>query len=118
VGVRGILYRPGWLAAQRPGGPAPALRPQTLPGLLDAVTAQFPDRPFVIGEETLSYAGLAARSAGLARGLIARGADRRAGRACPAQRPGEHDGDRVLLAAFGAGLVWGGVVATWGAPRG
>jgi fatty-acyl-CoA synthase len=49
-------------------------RPQTLPGLLDAVAAQFPDRPFVIGEEeTLSYAGLAARSAGLARGLIARG---------------------------------------------
>ena len=28
-----------------------------------------------------------------------------------------HDGDRVLLAAFGAGLVWGGVVATWGAPE-
>jgi 3-oxoacyl-[acyl-carrier-protein] synthase-3 len=26
------------------------------------------------------------------------------------------DGDRVLLAAFGAGLVWGGVVVTWGAP--
>jgi 3-oxoacyl-[acyl-carrier-protein] synthase-3 len=35
-----------------------------------------------------------------------------------AQRAGRlHDGDRVLLAAFGAGLVWGGVVATWGAPR-
>ena len=49
-------------------------RPQTLPGLLDAVAAQFPDRPFVIGEEeTLSYAGLADRSAALARGLIARG---------------------------------------------
>jgi fatty-acyl-CoA synthase len=49
-------------------------RPQTLPGLLDAVAAQFPDRPFVIGEEeTLSYAGLADRSARLARGLIARG---------------------------------------------
>jgi 3-oxoacyl-[acyl-carrier-protein] synthase-3 len=27
-----------------------------------------------------------------------------------------HDGDRVLLAAFGAGLVWGGVVVTWGQP--
>src|SRR3984885_8060497 len=49
-------------------------RPQTLPGLLDAVAAQFPDRPFVIGEEeTLSYASLADRSAALARGLIARG---------------------------------------------
>jgi len=24
-----------------------------------------------------------------------------------------HQGDRVLLAAFGAGLVWGGVVVTW-----
>lgn len=34
-----------------------------------------------------------------------------------AQRDGRlHDGDRVLLAAFGAGLVWGGVVVTWGAP--
>jgi 3-oxoacyl-[acyl-carrier-protein] synthase III len=34
-----------------------------------------------------------------------------------AQREGRlHDGDRVLLAAFGAGLVWGGVVVTWGAP--
>ncbi len=49
-------------------------RTQTLPGLLDAVAAQFPDRPFVIGEEeTLSYAGLADRSARLARGLVARG---------------------------------------------
>lgn len=27
-------------------------------------------------------------------------------------------GDRVLLAAFGAGMVWGGVVITWGAPAG
>jgi 3-oxoacyl-[acyl-carrier-protein] synthase III len=26
------------------------------------------------------------------------------------------DGDRVLLAAFGAGLVWGGVVVTRGGP--
>jgi 3-oxoacyl-[acyl-carrier-protein] synthase-3 len=25
-------------------------------------------------------------------------------------------GDHVLLAAFGAGLVWGGVVVTWGVP--
>lgn len=25
-----------------------------------------------------------------------------------------HDGDRVLLAAFGAGFVWGGTVVTWG----
>ncbi|HVT67604.1 MAG TPA: beta-ketoacyl-ACP synthase 3 [Trebonia sp.] len=32
-----------------------------------------------------------------------------------AQRAGRlHAGDRVLLAAFGAGLVWGGVVVTWG----
>jgi 3-oxoacyl-[acyl-carrier-protein] synthase III len=32
-----------------------------------------------------------------------------------AQQDGRlHDGDRVLLAAFGAGLVWGGVVVTWG----
>ena len=49
-------------------------RPLTLPGLLGEIAAQFPDRPFVIGEEqTLSYAGLAARAAGLARGLVARG---------------------------------------------
>ncbi|MGH3303477.1 MAG: 3-oxoacyl-ACP synthase III family protein [Streptosporangiaceae bacterium] len=35
-----------------------------------------------------------------------------------AQRDGRlHDGDHVLLAAFGAGLVWGGVVVTWGACR-
>ena len=27
-----------------------------------------------------------------------------------------HDGDRVLLVAFGAGLVWGGTVLTWGPP--
>lgn len=34
-----------------------------------------------------------------------------------AQREGRlHDGDRVLLAAFGAGLVWGGAVVTWGPP--
>lgn len=26
------------------------------------------------------------------------------------------DGDRVLLSAFGAGMVWGAVVATWGRP--
>jgi 3-oxoacyl-[acyl-carrier-protein] synthase III len=25
------------------------------------------------------------------------------------------DGDRVLLATFGAGLVWGGAVVEWGA---
>lgn len=32
-----------------------------------------------------------------------------------AQRDGRlRSGDRVLLAAFGAGLVWGGVVVTWG----
>jgi 3-oxoacyl-[acyl-carrier-protein] synthase-3 len=36
-----------------------------------------------------------------------------------AQRDGRlHDGDRVLLAAFGAGLVWGGVVVTWGSTGG
>lgn len=34
-----------------------------------------------------------------------------------ARRDGRlHDGDQVLLAAFGAGLVWGGVVVTWGLP--
>ena len=34
-----------------------------------------------------------------------------------AERDGRlHRGDRVLLAAFGAGLVWGGVVVTWGGP--
>jgi 3-oxoacyl-[acyl-carrier-protein] synthase III len=34
-----------------------------------------------------------------------------------ARRDGRlRDGDRVLLAAFGAGLVWGGVVVTWGLP--
>ena len=34
-----------------------------------------------------------------------------------AQRDGRlHDGDHVMLAAFGAGLVWGGVVVTWGRP--
>lgn len=27
------------------------------------------------------------------------------------------DGDRLLLSAFGAGMVWGAVVATWGRPR-
>ncbi|MBO0830638.1 MAG: 3-oxoacyl-ACP synthase, partial [Actinobacteria bacterium] len=32
-----------------------------------------------------------------------------------AQRDGRlRAGDHVLLAAFGAGLVWGGVVVTWG----
>jgi 3-oxoacyl-[acyl-carrier-protein] synthase-3 len=35
-----------------------------------------------------------------------------------ARRDGRlHDGDHVLLAAFGAGLVWGGVVVTWGTGR-
>jgi fatty-acyl-CoA synthase len=49
-------------------------RPQTLTALLDTNARRFPDRPFVIGEEeTLSYADLAARSATLARGLVARG---------------------------------------------
>ena len=27
------------------------------------------------------------------------------------------DGDRVLLAAFGAGMVWGGMLLEWGTPR-
>jgi len=27
------------------------------------------------------------------------------------------DGDRVLLAAFGAGMVWGGMLLEWGPPR-
>ena len=27
-------------------------------------------------------------------------------------------GDRVLLAAFGAGLVWGGTIVTWGRDEG
>jgi 3-oxoacyl-[acyl-carrier-protein] synthase III len=36
-----------------------------------------------------------------------------------AQRQGRlRDGDHVLLAAFGAGLVWGGVVVTWGTSHG
>jgi fatty-acyl-CoA synthase len=49
-------------------------RPVTLTGLLDGVAAQYPDRPFVIGEqETVSYAELAQWSARLARGLAARG---------------------------------------------
>jgi 3-oxoacyl-[acyl-carrier-protein] synthase-3 len=34
-----------------------------------------------------------------------------------ARRDGRlRDGDRVLLSAFGAGMVWGAVVATWGRP--
>lgn len=49
-------------------------RSMTLPGLLDAVAARYPDRPFVIGEDgTFSYAELAGWSGRLARGLIARG---------------------------------------------
>jgi 3-oxoacyl-[acyl-carrier-protein] synthase III len=36
-----------------------------------------------------------------------------------AQREGRlHEGDHVLLATFGAGLVWGGVVVTWGTGTG
>jgi 3-oxoacyl-[acyl-carrier-protein] synthase-3 len=27
-----------------------------------------------------------------------------------------HDGDRVLLAAFGGGFTWGATVVEWGAP--
>ena len=51
-------------------------RPQTLTALLDTVARRFPERPFVIGEEeTLSYGDLAARSAALARGLVARGVE-------------------------------------------
>lgn len=35
-----------------------------------------------------------------------------------ARREGRlRDGDRLLLSAFGAGMVWGAVVATWGRPR-
>ena len=49
-------------------------RPQTLTALLETVARRFPDRTFVIGEEEiLSYGDLAARSAALARGLVARG---------------------------------------------
>ena len=79
-------------------------RPQTLPGLLDAVAAQFPDRPFVIGEEeTLSYAGLAARSAGLARGLIARGV--RAGERVALVLPNGPDMIAARFAVARAGAV-------------
>jgi fatty-acyl-CoA synthase len=47
---------------------------RTLAGLLDSVAAQYPDRPFVIGEDaSYSYAELADRSARLARGLAGRG---------------------------------------------
>jgi fatty-acyl-CoA synthase len=49
-------------------------RSRTVSAMLDSVTADFPDRPFVITEQrTLTYAELAAWSARLARGLVARG---------------------------------------------
>lgn len=49
-------------------------RPRTLPAVLDAVAARYPDRPFVITENlTLSYAQFAEEAASLARGLVARG---------------------------------------------
>jgi 3-oxoacyl-[acyl-carrier-protein] synthase III len=28
-----------------------------------------------------------------------------------------HEGDRVLLGAFGAGFTWGATVVQWGAPE-
>lgn len=47
---------------------------RTLTGLLDSVAAQYPSRPFVIGEEaSYSYAELADWSTRLARGLAGRG---------------------------------------------
>jgi fatty-acyl-CoA synthase len=47
---------------------------RTLAGLLDSVAAQYPDRPFVIGENaSYSYAELADWSTRLARGLAGRG---------------------------------------------
>jgi fatty-acyl-CoA synthase len=47
---------------------------RTVSALLDSVAADYPHRPFVITErDTLSYAGLAAWSARLARGLVASG---------------------------------------------
>src|SRR5512135_2868449 len=49
-------------------------QPRTLVSLLDSVAAQYPDRPFVIGEDaTYSYAELADWSVRLARGLAGRG---------------------------------------------
>lgn len=51
--------------------------PVTLSELLDRMAARYPDRPFVIGEETVfSYADLAAWSASLARGLVGHGVRR------------------------------------------
>ncbi|MGH3191406.1 MAG: class I adenylate-forming enzyme family protein [Streptosporangiaceae bacterium] len=51
--------------------------PVTLSELLDRMTAQYPERPFVIGEEAIfSYADVAEWSAGLARGLVGRGMQR------------------------------------------
>jgi fatty-acyl-CoA synthase len=72
--------------------------PRTLTALLDSVAAQYPDRPFVITEHgTVSYAGLAAWSTRLARGLVASGV-----------RPGERiglflpNGAEMIAARFAA----------------
>jgi len=75
-------------------------RPRTLPALLDDVAAGVPDRPFVVDEQgSHTYAQPAEWSRGPARGLL------------------EHrGGDRVLLAAFGAGMVWGGLLLEWDVP--
>jgi fatty-acyl-CoA synthase len=49
-------------------------RSRTVSALLDAVVADYPDRPFVITEHgTLTYAQLAGRATRLARGLVASG---------------------------------------------
>jgi fatty-acyl-CoA synthase len=51
-------------------------RSRSVAAMLDSVVAQYPDRPYVITEQsTLSYAGLAEWSVRLARGLVASGVE-------------------------------------------
>ena len=79
-------------------------RSMPLPGLLDAVAAQYPDRPFVIGEDrTFSYSELAGRSARLARGLIACGV--RAGERVALVMPNGADMIAARFAIARAGAV-------------
>ena len=72
--------------------------------IIDAVGQRLHLDPARVVDVVGSFANTSAASL-----PIALAASQRAGRL--------HDGDRVLLAAFGAGLVWGGVVATWGVPE-
>lgn len=76
-------------------------RPLTVAAMLDAVAAQYPDRPFVITEHgALSYAEVAAWSRRLARGLVAAGV-----------RPGDRvglflpNGAEMVAARFAAALA-------------